>query len=336
MRVLVTTNIYPTNSTPFTGTFVAEQVQSLRSLVDVEVVAKQRGTARGYVPFLAATLIALAKYKYDVVHAHYGFHSGLIPACFGDAPLVTTFHGSDALREPSRSILHKKMQRLVVSRSARIVAVSGQIRRELIEVLGADEGKVAQIPCGVDTTLFRKRAFRGVRKSVGLERSRKVVLFVGRLTKGKGVDLLQGMAAKLPNTTFVFLGEGPCCWQEPNCIFLGGVSRQQVADWMNEADLLVLPSLSEGTPICVLEALSSETPVVCTRVGACQELVEEGKTGLTVERHNRAQLTDAIHAALECRNWNGHAGRALVEREYSLNAVAQRLTALYRSMLQLD
>jgi len=334
LRVLVLSNMYPGPGAPEWGIFVAEQVRSLREWINVRVVAKRSRSAIAYLPFFLRSATAGLTSGWDLIHAHYGFHSALIPVCLGRHPLVVTFHGSDALIEPRRRRLYARLQRQVVREADCLIAVSEEVRARLIEELGADPAKLVHLPCGTDTVHFRPEEQGAARARLGMAANEKVVLFVGRLSHAKGVDLLRAAAEELRAVRFHFLGGGDLRWEAENCRFLGPRPHREIVDWLNAADLLVLPSLSEGTPVTVLEALATETPVVCSRVGACPDLVVEGKTGLLVEPGDAAGLVRALRAGLFETRFEPAPGRELIKREYDLGVTARRLVAIYREVVR--
>jgi len=330
-RVLLVSNMYPGPEAPEWGIFVAEQVRSLAPFADLSLVVRRQRGAAAYGPFLGRTAAACLRGGYDLIHAHYGFHSALIPSLLSRRPLVITFHGSDALSEPRRHRLYRQWQQRVVARAARLIAVSREVRARLIDELGAPSERVVHLPCGTDTERFRPLPREAARRQLGLGDGR-MALFVGRLSAGKGLALLRTTAEQLPDVEFQMIGEGPWRWAAPNCRFQGARPHAEIATWLNAADLLVLPSYSEGTPVTLLEALATETPVVCTRVGACGELVTPGVTGLLIPPGDADALTAAVRDALEAETFEPSAGRALVVREYDLRTIAGRLAQVYEDV----
>ncbi|MBP6874692.1 MAG: glycosyltransferase [Candidatus Eisenbacteria bacterium] len=332
-RVLVVTNMYPGPSAPEWGIFIADQVRSLQEWLPVRVIAKRNRGSGAYLPFSLRSAWASLAGDFDLVHAHYGFHSALVPALFASQPLVVTFHGSDALLEPRRHRLYARLQRRIVRRADRVIAVSGEVAARLIEELGAEPGKVAQIPCGVDTVLFRPGDRAAARRALGIEPDAHLVLFVGRRSKMKGLELLRMAAARMPEVAFHFVGEGEIRWEAPNCRFWGARPHAEIAEWLRAADVLALPSYSEGTPVTVLEALATERTVVCSRVGACPELIAQARAGFLFEPGDVDGLVAGLREALS-GGQDLSVGRDLIKERFDLAVIAKRLVSLYKEVAE--
>lgn len=334
MKILVITNIFPTAKNPDSGTYVADQINSIKPFAAVKIVSKSTTSRIGFVYFALKTILALLSEKYEVIHAHYGFHSALLAMLFRRQPLIVTFHGSDALIEPDRNRLYHFLQKQVVSYASRLIAVSKQIESRLVNGLSASAEKVNIIPCGVDTGRFRFHPKPEARKKLGLKNNSRVALFIGRLTYAKGVDLIEQAARHLRDVDFYFIGEGPLRWQTANCFFIGLIEHARIPQWLNAADVLLLPSRSEGTPVTVLESLASETPVICSSVGACPELVSDRTTGLLIPVGDAQVLVEAIQLAFSGMSFDMSQARQMVVQNYDLKLIAVKLQALYSQVVQ--
>jgi glycosyltransferase involved in cell wall biosynthesis len=148
----------------------------------------------------------------------------------------------------------------------------------------------------------------------------------------------------VPNATFVFAGDGPLraaleaeardLGVAGRCVFLG--ERSDVPALLAAADLFVLPSLYEGLPVSVLEAMAAERPVVATAIGGTDEAVTTEDTGLLVPSRDPAALALAIRRLQEdprLARRLAAAGRARVEREFSSSATARQVMAIYDEVL---
>ncbi|HEX9654697.1 MAG TPA: glycosyltransferase [bacterium] len=327
------TNIFPNSKNPDSGTYVADQVDSLNPFVEIKVVAKTRRSALGFVPFAFKIGWASLFTKHDLIHAHYGFHSAMLPVLLRRQPLVVTFHGSDALIEPTRNRCYRYLQRSVVAHATHLVAVSQQVQAHLVGELGANAKKVSVIACGVDTERFRFRPRAQARRQLSLLPEMKLALFIGRFTHAKGVDLIKTAASSLKDVDFYFIGTGPLKWRSSNCHFIGLVDHAHIPQWLSAADVVLLPSRSEGTPVTVLEALACETPVICSAVGACPELIVDGATGLLIPIGDAGSLVTAIQRALSEVKFDSRLGRDFVVQNFDVKIIAEKLLSLYSGVL---
>ena len=179
--------------------------------------------------------------------------------------------------------------------------------------------------------------------------------FLGNLMKAKGfLDLLRGAATVVrlhPDARFVLAG--PWWEQEPDnqrlaremideyelgkhVSFLGEVSDEEKGAFFQQLDLFVFPSRSEGMPIVILEAMAAGCPVISTRkVGAISDVVQDGETGLLIDKGDHVQLASAINrlvADASLRTSMGAAGRRRFEKEYTWERCMQRLGDVFRNV----
>jgi glycosyltransferase involved in cell wall biosynthesis len=176
------------------------------------------------------------------------------------------------------------------------------------------------------------------------------LLFVGRLEKIKGVDLLlKALAAvkdELPQFELKIVGNGSQkehlrqVTKELNLhsvvTFLGEVTGEKLAQEYRQADLFILPSLSEGQPLTVLEAWANQTPVLVTNVGHNPAMVKEGTNGFLVEPGNSKALEKGlIRAFRHRRDWPkmGERGRELVKTRYTWEEATKRVVEVYKQVL---
>jgi glycosyltransferase involved in cell wall biosynthesis len=262
-----------------------------------EELARWTLLALGYARRLAAAR------DYDVCHCWAGWPSGLIGyALRNRVPYIVSLRGSDVPGYSRRlrrldPLLMRHVARRVWRRSARVVAISRDLRRLALQ---SEPGAVIDvIPNGIDTRGFRPA-------KVG---SRNL-LFVGRLIERKGVDLLlrafARLAASYPDTTLTLVGDGP----ERAALerlagdvaplgrvrFTGALQSTALADAFAAAGIFVLPSRSEALSNVVLEAMASGLAIVTTRTGATEPL--DGN-GLVVEPTDAGPLGDAIARYLD-------------------------------------
>jgi glycosyltransferase involved in cell wall biosynthesis len=281
----------------------------------------------------------------DVIHAYWIF-GGLVAALLSAVtakPAVLTVQGSDI------NVLYenrwlRRFRAFVVRRVAKIIAVSNPLA-ERVRELGAEADKVAMIPNGADTSIFADCS------SDNPFQSRLV--WVGRLSREKGVRYLIEAMAKVvkefPQAQLTLVGDGPLRGDverriselalTENVQLTGMVSHEDIPGYLSRSDLLVLPSLSEGLPLVLVEAMSAGKPVVATRVGGIPDvLCENGgeQTGTLVDPGDSQALAQAISTMLndpEKARLMGRNGRRRVERVYAWPTIAQQTAELYESLL---
>jgi glycosyltransferase involved in cell wall biosynthesis len=197
-----------------------------------------------------------------------------------------------------------------------IIAVSQDLERTLTERLQAPPEKVRVLYNGVDSNRFAGTDRSKLRRELRIGDGEFVVGTAIRLSEVKGIDYLldavPAVLAKTPATRFVIAGDGPVrpALEEKarrlglgdRVLFIG--YRSDVPDVVSAFDVYVLPSVTEGLPLALLEALAVGNPIVCTRVGGCPEVVEDGVNGFLVPPRDSAALADGIlrlHAAPDLR-----------------------------------
>lgn len=337
IRVLVLSNMYPNRNSHF-GIFVKDQVESLeKDGVDIVRIVKTRRSTFAYAPFILKSISYLLFGVYDLVHAHYGFHSALFAALVRRKPLVVTFHRGDALDEPWRSKFYYCAQKLVVKEAMRIIAVSQEVRHSLVKDLGSDMDKIATISCGVDSAVFRPiKDKHELRKVLNLPKDKPLVLFVGSLSYRKGVDIICKCAELLPNVNFVLVGDGNLRTDLPNCTFVGPKPHHELRLWMNACDVFLLPSRSEGLPVVILEACSCGLPVITAEVGGIPDMITNGENGFIVKSHNPEEYAQIVKNSLGDKqklNLIGRNARELVRRNYDNRVVASKIKSIYESLV---
>jgi glycosyltransferase involved in cell wall biosynthesis len=246
---------------------------------------------------------------------------------------------------------HRWVDRLTQRLACGSVCVSEGVRRFSVEVAGLDPDRLAVIPNGVDTDAI-DRAPAVPRESLGIDADAPLALFVGRFDRQKGLDVLLDAAGRVadarPDWRLCLVGEGPECaaiagrlGADPRLAervrLLG--RRDDVAGLLKAADVLVLPSLWEGMPNVILEAMAARRAVVATAVEGSAELVVPGETGWLVPPGDADALAEALRAAARDRTAAvrfGQAGRERVELRYRPGDVVAAYESLWARLLGLD
>jgi len=336
MKILVITNMYPGKNSSF-GIFVRRQTVNLEKAgINIIKVTKSQRSFFAYPLFIIKSIFYLLFKSYNLVHAHYGFHSALFAAIIKKRPLIITFHGSDALKEPYRNKVYYLLQKFVISRSNYIIAVSNAIKKALVNDLGGCSDKIVVIPCGVDTALFHPMDKTAVRDKLRLPKDRKIVLFVGRLTYWKGIDIVIQCSCQIPNVLFVCIGEGMLKVDLKNCKILGYKPNEEIPLWINAADLFLLPSRSEGTPVALLEALSCGVPAIVSDVGGIPDVITNGENGYLVPTGSinmfRDRISELLSNEMKRKSMGENAARTTIER-FDNKKINYKIIRLYKKVI---
>ena len=260
-----------------------------------------------------------------------------VPAIVATEQLFVDFH-------LDRSIYLQ--QRLVAAGVGRYLPVSHDLARRLCDRLHFPARKLQVVHNGIPLAAFDRPASPELRACLAGESGRPIVLTVARLDAQKGVGYLLEAVALAPEAQFVLAGEGPeraaleaqaaALGIAERVTFLG--FRTDIADLIAVCDLFVLPSLFEGLPLSVLEAMAAGRPVIATAIGGTDEAITSGETGLLVPPADPAALAGAIRALLADPPLAGRlaqAGRARAEAQFSAERMVREVTQVYRELLGL-
>lgn len=289
----------------------------------------------------------ISERELDILHTHgykadiYGYRA----AKGTRAGLVATAHSW-----PGKSFilrLYALLDRVILRWFDHICAVSNSVADALRRFRVPSE-KITTVDNGIDIEYFS--AGRPVlREELGL-RENPLVGFVGRLAPEKGLkDLLHAVAGILnivPMAKFILVGEGPerlalekLARQlsiEKSVIFLG--QRSDLPNIYASFDVFVLPSLTEGMPLAILEAMAAKKPVVATRVGAIPKTVDDQQTGLLVNAGDLTGLQSAISLLLGrpdlCRTF-GQSGQEVALARFSSDSMAKTYLGIYHRVCSL-
>lgn len=262
-------------------------------------------------------------------------------------------HGRDAGDPHGTNRKHNLLRRLLVPVIDRYVPVSSDLRQWLKQVVGIPDAKNQFIGNGVDTERFRPGPVAGDPVEPWSAPGLFVIGTVGRLQDVKDqaclVDafarLRQLLPAEADRLRLVLVGDGPLRARLAERIAAAGLQdvaylagpRSDVAPVMRSLSLFALPSMAEGTPVTLLEAMASSLPVVATRVGGIPELVIDGGSGTLVPAADPEQLARALASYVGdsgLAGRHGAAGRARVEQHFSMAAMLASYLALYDGLCQ--
>jgi glycosyltransferase involved in cell wall biosynthesis len=314
---------------------------------------------KGRLDFRTILLIRrfLFKQKIHIIHTH-GYKANLyaLTACLGlKVGRISTCH--NWLGDEPKMKFYAGLDKSLLNRFDRVVAVSETVKQQILNHKIAPN-KVVYIYNGIDPDRFHHREkCDSIRREFGIHKGCRVIGTVGRLSQEKGHMYLVNAADKIlqecPKVVFLIVGDGPLkqnleakCSQLAERAYTGigsskgpfifaGV-RKDMSDIYASMDVFVLPSLTEGLPMALLEAMAAKKPVVATRVGAVPKVIEEGRSGLLVPPRDVNALAKAIIRFLkdpqEARDLAEH-GYERVRKDFSSQAMAKTYIEVYQDVL---
>ncbi len=324
LRVLMVTAAYPTPGNPHSGTFIKSQIESLgHANVKTTVLHLQGRSPWKYVAGLWQVFRLARPARFDLVHGHYGY-CGIVARAQWRLPVVVSFCGDDLLGTPDRRGRRTLRSRLTVMSSVVLAqTVDGVIvkSREMGRVLRPrPRAPVAVIPNGVDLDLFQPCPRNVARERLGLDPGKRYVVFpADPAIPRKAFSVAQDAVAQLR-------AEGLAI----EIIPVFNRPQTELVDFFNAADVVALPSLWEGSPNVVKEAMACSAPLVVADVGDTRELLGSVPGCALVPRTPEA-FARAIRAALDIPGGRTR-GREAV-RHLSVASVAQRVRRVYEVLV---
>ncbi len=328
--------------------FARRPARYLRTLVRALRLASPglRGRLWGLFYFAEAVTVWREAERRQVRHLHAQFADAatdvaLLVASFGGKGWgwSMAIHGPVEFYDVRLNRLAEKMRRARFTQ-----AISHFGRSQLMTIADEDRwDRIHVVRCGIDPVAFSSD---GPRQGGGLPH----LLCVGRLVHLKGQSLLIEALAELrqrgADARLTLVGDGPKRPQleqlgrrlgvADRVHFAGAIGQDAIRDVYRSADLFCLPSLAEGLPVVLMEAMAFELPVVSTRIMGIPELVEEGRTGLLVTPGRLDELTDALERLIADPDLGarlGRAGREKVLEEFDVDRSARQLREIFASAL---
>ncbi|MAI31258.1 MAG: hypothetical protein CBE00_02515 [Planctomycetaceae bacterium TMED240] len=239
-----------------------------------------------------------------------------------------------------------RIERQALKSSQSVICVSEAVEKFAVSKLGCSPSKLTVIPNGVDANFFAG-ANRFDWAQIGWPSDAAVSLFVGRLHPQKGIDLLQSKVDELApqgsNRRLLLVGDGPLRAELESWAAKCGHQQVQLLGWrpdvaslMGSSRLIVLPSLYEGMPNVILEAMASGKPVVCSRIEGSHELLRHDWLEQTFDIGDSQQMTLLASRFLEnaaIATATGAANQDFVNQHYSIVSVVKRYQDHYETML---
>ncbi len=324
----------------------------LEVLDGFEIRRFHAGPEFGNAPLTPAILSEVFRFEFDVIHTHEiitpaSLYSALA-SILRNKPLIVTQHdyafgNRHGVRLLAQIAGNSTSGRFVARTARTIIALSSEGAR-FAQRCGAAKGRVTVIPNSVDTNAFTPEPSKLLKTKLGIEG--KVVLYVGRLIKRKGVDILirafRDTIAAVPDSKLVIVGKGP---EEQNLrnlqkqlnldqvFFIGNIPRSEMPEVYRGCDVFVLAPLHyEIFGNVIIEAMASGLPVICTKVGGIIDLVIHGENGFLVAPGNSKELGRYLTELLAdetLREDMSKAARRLAVEKFDDLVVARAVERIY-------
>jgi len=287
----------------------------------------------------------LRSYNPDVALAYWVYPDGFATLQASrklNIPCIVGALGSDI---HVRSGHNELMTRRTIGGVDALLTVSEDMRGAAIKKYGAAPDRVHTIVNGFNTGVFRVRSRSAARKELGLTDDARLLIYVGRLVETKGmrelVQAYQALHGRDPRLHLVIVGDGVMRDELAALLdsaglrgcstMTGGLTPDQVAQWIAASDVLTLPSWSEGYPNVVVESIACGRPVVATDVGGTREIVSE-HNGILIKPRDPKVLEQALGSAL-ARDWDENAIAATLNRSW--DDVAQDTLRVCQQVIEL-
>jgi len=285
----------------------------------------------------------------DIVQTH-GYKSNfyaIFAALFENVHLLATCH--PWIKTSRRGKAYAKIDKLLLKKFRRIVAISDQVKKEILDA-GIPDNKISIIDNGINLLRFEEQFdTKEIRKQFGIPLESQVIGTVGRLDLEKGHHILLEAAKiviqKNPSTFFVIVGDGYLKndlksraeqLKIEDHILLPGIIKE-VPKILSVFDVFVLPSLTEGLPMALLEAMAAKKPVIASRVGAIPKVIIDNETGILIKPGNANELSKAVIDLLQDKFKadliTKNAYNKIVQ-EFSSSRMAKQYINIYENMLE--
>lgn len=384
MRISIVTKEWPPDIYGGAGVHVEHLVEQLRKLEDVDVhafggpkagsvtypVPAELADANAAVQTLGVNLEMLADFaNADVIHTHtwYANMAGHLGSLLHSVPHVLTAHSLEP-RRPWKAeqlgggyAVSSWVERTSYLGADAIIAVSHGMKKDILECYPEINPKLVHVVHnGIDTVAVKKVSETSALTDNGIDPNRPYVLFVGRITRQKGIMHLLRAAENLPSEVALVI-----CASSPDTPELGQEVAQQIeklskmrtgVHWikdqlsrpdlvqvLSKATVFACPSIYEPLGIVNLEAMACEVPVVASDVGGIPEVVVDGETGVLVhyDEKNTAQFESELAKALTrvvgdktLATTMGLAGRRRAEVEFGWDRIARETIAVYQKAIE--
>ncbi len=292
------------------------------------------------------------KKKCPIILAHWVVPTGVIGffvSTILKKKLVVTVHGSDINVYTEKSRLAFWLAKLTFQKSSIIIAASSDLKKKICQKFLIEKEKIKVIPIGIDLELFSPQPKNKARKVLKVPQKLKIILFSGGLAEVKGFEVLikalPEVVKSMSKVVCVVLGKIETKKLkalknqleekrlENKVIFIGAVSPKKMPLWLNMADLVVIPSLSEGLGLIAIEALSCNTPIIASATGELPQIIKKTNGGFLFKPGNYRELSQKITKLLKERKNRFKINRQFLKENYNLTENAKQLSDFLKQLV---
>lgn len=315
----------------------------------------------GYLPEFVDSWLSFVKtfgQTYELIHTNYWLSGwvGLQLKSYLGLPQIHTFHSIGAVKYGTMdsfqliSQTRLNVEKRCLEQADCVIATSPQEAITLRQWVSR-KGQIRVIPCGINAQHFSSITKPAARQQLGIESNSRLILYVGRFDRRKGIETLVKACAKLPQPFQLYLvggsrNDGSDAGEQQRIrtmvkelgleavtTFTGAISQAELPTYYAAADVCVVPSYYEPFGLVAIEAMASGTPVIASDVGGLQHSIVDNETGVLVPPHNEDLLAAAIADVFaDPERWRilADAGQQRVHSQFSISAVTAQVHQLYQ------
>lgn len=319
--------------------------ESLENGFHIHRIDCGKSSVSGALSFCIKSLSVVKRINPDIIHSQSIMRTGLSSLLIkklNKTPYVVYCRGGDVYDE---WLFKDAITNLVFSNADALIALTEDMKKKMCETVPR---QVAVIPNGVEVSRFNSLAPADAITRLNLN-GLKPIIFVGRLHEEKGVkyliEAMQHVRNKCPDAILMIVGDGPerdtlkeltSSLGLDGCIrYCGNIANKDVPLYLRASDIFVLPSLSEGFPVTVLEAMAAGLPIISTRITGLPEIVKDSINGFLVRPKDPIALGEKIVTLLEDSSLREKISGNNIERvkDYSWDNVVLKLEEIYANAL---
>lgn len=316
MKILYVTNMYPNEGDPNYGIFVKEQIEAIEHIQNIEkyvyVIEGKKGFGE-YVKSIFNIRRVIRKGDFDLVHIHYGLSGLFLLIGRIKIPVLMTLHGGDIQVEQGKTVQVALTKHILKKCD---FAITLNDRMDKITKAFIQHTEI--VPCSVNTSLFNEYDQKEKLESI------RIVFPSARNRYVKDFPLFEKTCEVLRQHYNWDVKE----------YYLENLSRNQVADLFNRMDVLLMTSISEGSPQVVKEAMACNLPVVSTNVGDVSILLDGVKKSYVAKTREPKELADLVYKSLSDGKDGISPRDKIIKLELDDDSIAKKILSIYKRLIE--